>query len=215
MLAFEDEKDVTLVELVRMLDPPREEVQDTILPCMNAGIRVIVVTRDNKTIAKSLCCKIRAFDHLEEFVGYSYTAFEFEELPALQKTVALQRLALFTRVEPSLPVLASIKQLVRYSLDSVALSSLVLSFVESICFIFESIGRTRKQEAANDESLKADASIASNSHLSVSDLLDYINPSFVNQGRNVAASSEEDKTDDYVHAIDEASLVLLVLSLIL
>ncbi|KAF9668462.1 hypothetical protein SADUNF_Sadunf14G0006100 [Salix dunnii] len=96
-LSFEDEKDLTFIGLVGMLDPPREEVRNAMLACMTAGIRVIVVTGDNKSTAESLCNKIGAFDHLEDFSGRSYTASEFEELPALQQTLALQRMALFTR----------------------------------------------------------------------------------------------------------------------
>ncbi|WCJ35569.1 Sarcoplasmic/endoplasmic reticulum calcium ATPase 1 [Euphorbia peplus] len=100
-ISYDDEKDLTFIGLVGMLDPPREEVKNAMVQCMTAGIRVIVVTGDNKSTAESLCRKIGAFDHLEDFVGRSYTASEFEELPALQQTLALQRLALFTRVEPA------------------------------------------------------------------------------------------------------------------
>ncbi|XP_058069765.1 calcium-transporting ATPase 3, endoplasmic reticulum-type isoform X2 [Magnolia sinica] len=99
-LSFEDERELTFIGLVGMLDPPRKEVRNAIMSCMSAGIRVIVVTGDNKSTAESLCHQIGAFD-LEDFSGRSYTASEFEELPAMQQTLALQRMVLFTRVEPS------------------------------------------------------------------------------------------------------------------
>ncbi|KAF9621155.1 hypothetical protein IFM89_016649 [Coptis chinensis] len=100
-LTFNDEKDLTFIGLVGMLDPPRDAVRSAMLSCMTAGIRVIVVTGDNKSTAESLCRQIGAFDHLEDFSGRSYTASEFEELPALQKSLALHHMVLFTRVEPS------------------------------------------------------------------------------------------------------------------
>ena len=53
---------------------------------------------------------------------------------------------------PFLPVFASMKRLIRYSLGSVALGSLIVSFVESIRFILESIRRKLKVAGTTPDS---------------------------------------------------------------
>ncbi|KAJ7565111.1 hypothetical protein O6H91_02G048300 [Diphasiastrum complanatum] len=100
-LSAEDEHQLTFVAMVGMLDPPRQEVRSAIAKCRSAGIRVIVVTGDSKATSESLCRRIGVFDAFDDLSGRSYTGAEFDDLSPIQQALAIQKVSLFSRVEPS------------------------------------------------------------------------------------------------------------------
>uniref|UniRef100_A0A8C3F8I0 P-type Ca(2+) transporter n=1 Tax=Chrysemys picta bellii TaxID=8478 RepID=A0A8C3F8I0_CHRPI len=93
--------DLTFVGCVGMLDPPRKEVMGSIQLCRDAGIRVIMITGDNKGTAIAICRRIGIFTEDEEVTGRAYTGREFDDLPPAEQREACKRACCFARVEPA------------------------------------------------------------------------------------------------------------------
>lgn len=88
--------------LLNVQDPPREEVHKAIDDCREAGIRVMVITGDNKNTAEAICREIGVFSDGEDISLKSFTGRDFLSLPVEQrrKILAGSGGCLFSRSEP-------------------------------------------------------------------------------------------------------------------
>ena len=89
-----EEKDLTFIGLVGMEDPPRDEVKEAVELCKIAGIKVKMITGDNKDTALSIAKEI-GLDNGEVITGDEIDVLSDK---ALVKTV--RNAVIFARVKP-------------------------------------------------------------------------------------------------------------------
>ncbi|XP_040272004.1 sarcoplasmic/endoplasmic reticulum calcium ATPase 2 isoform X1 [Bufo bufo] len=95
------ETNLTFVGCVGMLDPPRTEVAASVKMCRQAGIRVIMITGDNKGTAVAICRRVGIFREDEDVTEKAFTGREFDELSLAAQRDACMNARCFARVEPS------------------------------------------------------------------------------------------------------------------
>ncbi|KFW63805.1 Sarcoplasmic/endoplasmic reticulum calcium ATPase 3, partial [Pygoscelis adeliae] len=119
------ETNLTFVGCVGMLDPPRKEVTSSIEMCRKAGIRVIMITGDNKGTAVAICRRIGIFSESEDVAGKAYTGREFDELPPEEQRQACRMVlsddnfsTIVSAVEEGRAIYNNMKQFIRYLISS-------------------------------------------------------------------------------------------------
>jgi len=84
------------------MDPPRDEVKQSIADCRTAGIRVIMITGDSKETAQAIAKQLEIINPNVDTSKDCFTGSEFEKLSEVNKKKALggQDGKVFSRVEP-------------------------------------------------------------------------------------------------------------------
>jgi calcium-translocating P-type ATPase len=95
-VTHEEEKDLVLVGLTAMMDPPREAVYGSIEESKKAGIRTVMITGDHKTTAEAIGRDIGLMEeHDIAVTGQELDAMSEEELEE-----KLESISVYARVSP-------------------------------------------------------------------------------------------------------------------
>ncbi|WP_313133713.1 cation-translocating P-type ATPase [Anaerocolumna sp.] len=97
MIAPEEmEKDLTVIGIVGMIDPPRLEVKDSIKEAKLAGITPIMITGDHKNTAVAIAKELG----IAESINQSLTGAEIDELSDEEFSDQINNYRVFARVSP-------------------------------------------------------------------------------------------------------------------
>ena len=85
---------LTLVGLMGMIDPPRQEAKEAIANCRRAGIKVVMITGDQKATAVAIA------EELELPHGEAVTGLELDRINDEELSAGIEAISVFARVEP-------------------------------------------------------------------------------------------------------------------
>jgi Ca2+-transporting ATPase len=93
-LAVMTERDLTLIGLVGLMDPPRPEVPDALAAAHAAGIRTVMVTGDHPLTARAIGERLGLGD------GHMVTGVDLQQMNAASLACAARTLSICARVAP-------------------------------------------------------------------------------------------------------------------
>ncbi|HEY97842.1 MAG TPA: HAD-IC family P-type ATPase [Dehalococcoidia bacterium] len=98
--------DLAFVGLSGMADPPREEARESIRLCRQAGIKVIMITGDNRVTAESIARQLQLPP------GKAVNGTELKEMSDEQLLAQVEDISVFARIEPiqKLRIVNALKQ---------------------------------------------------------------------------------------------------------
>lgn len=94
--ALDDEVDMTLVGLMAMIDPPREEVYGAVAEATGAGIKTVMITGDHKTTAAAIAKEIGIMQDGD----IALTGQELDALSENELKEKLEHITVYARVSP-------------------------------------------------------------------------------------------------------------------
>ncbi|WP_296647579.1 cation-translocating P-type ATPase [Romboutsia sp. 13368] len=95
-LTIDDENELTLIGLMAMIDPPREEVYEAVKNAKNSGIKTIMITGDHKTTAMAIAKDIGIMENGD----LALTGKELDDLSEDKLDKILDKVSVYARVSP-------------------------------------------------------------------------------------------------------------------
>lgn len=102
------ENDLIFIGLNGMIDPPREEVAESVQTCREAGIRTIMITGDHKITALAIAKKLKIYQKGDLAVLGS----ELDQMSDAQLDQVVKTITVFARISPAdkLRIIQSLKR---------------------------------------------------------------------------------------------------------